>query len=145
MVPIDPARFEALESDRARFGTFVEVGRALLEIQQLRLYRAAGYGTFRRHVEIRWDLSRLHAYRRSRPRRRRYPVPNWGHALPANEAGDVSWHRGWTTRRPSAVWIETVQEGEGRITARSVREHVTTRHPRRPGSPACRADSWSAR
>ena len=28
-----------------------------------------------------------------------------------------------------AVWAETVQDGDGRITARMVREHVTARHP----------------
>jgi hypothetical protein len=44
-------------------GTFVEVGRALLEIQHRRLYLQAGHRSFAVYMSERWDLSESHAYR----------------------------------------------------------------------------------
>ncbi|MHB1774988.1 MAG: hypothetical protein ACYCU7_03210 [Acidimicrobiales bacterium] len=43
--------------------TFVEVGRALLEIRDRRLYREDGYPTFEMYCRERWGWSRQHAYR----------------------------------------------------------------------------------
>ena len=52
-VPGDRERFAELERIIEHgLGTFVEVGRALLEIQQRRLYRAAGHRTFADYVEV---------------------------------------------------------------------------------------------
>lgn len=42
--------------------TFIEVGNALLEIRNSRLYRA-GYGTFEDYCRQRWGMSKVHAYR----------------------------------------------------------------------------------
>jgi len=39
--------------------TFIEVGRALLEIQHRRLYLEAGYRSFAVYVSERWDLFRV--------------------------------------------------------------------------------------
>jgi len=43
--------------------TFVEVGRALLEIRDRRLYREAGFSSFDGYCRERWGWSRQHAYR----------------------------------------------------------------------------------
>ena len=63
-VPGDRERFAELERIIEHgLGTFVEVGRALPEIQGRRLYRAAGHRTFADYVAKRWDLLSAHAYR----------------------------------------------------------------------------------
>src|SRR5207344_215462 len=62
--PVDQGRLSELEQVIEHgLGTFVDVGRALLEIQQQRLYRMAGHPTFADYVAKRWDLSTAHAYR----------------------------------------------------------------------------------
>lgn len=43
--------------------TFVEVGEALLEINERRLYREQGFGTFETYCMERWSFSRIQAYR----------------------------------------------------------------------------------
>jgi hypothetical protein len=48
---------------RKGLGTFIEVGVALVEIRDRRLYRDAGYTTFERYCRERWGWSRQHAYR----------------------------------------------------------------------------------
>jgi len=132
LIPIDPERFEALERVIERgLSTFVEVGRALLEIQQKRLYQAAGYQTFADYVEKRWDLSSAHAYRQIDASKVVDILSPIGEMpLPANEA--QARELAPLVDDPEAVravWAETVHDGAGRITARLVREHVTARHP----------------
>ncbi len=142
LVPIDPERFDELEGVIERgLSTFVEVGRALLEIQERRLYRAAGYETFAEYVEKRWDLSSAHAYRQIEAAKVVDILSPIGELpLPANEA--QARELAPLVDDPDAVravWAETVQDGDGRITARLVREHVTARHPdahaRKPVAP----------
>lgn len=48
--------------DRGR-GAFVEVGNALLEIRDRRLYRATEHRTFDDYCKKRWGFSRVHAHR----------------------------------------------------------------------------------
>lgn len=43
-------------------GTFLEVGRALIEVRDARLYRT-GYATFEEYCRHRWGFSRIHAHR----------------------------------------------------------------------------------
>jgi hypothetical protein len=132
--PVDQQRFAELERVIERgFGTFVEVGRALLEIQERRLYRGAGHRTFADYVSKRWDLSIAHAYRQIDASKVVDILSPIGEIpLPANEAqarelaplvGDPEAVR--------AVWSEAIEYGDGRITARAIRERVTARHPRR--------------
>jgi hypothetical protein len=112
-------------------GTFVDVGRALLEIQQRRLYRSAGHRTFAEYVAKRWDLSSAHAYRQIEASKVVDILTPIGELpLPANEA--QARELAPLVNDPEAVravWMETVQEGEGRVTARAVREHVSSRRP----------------
>lgn len=56
----DLARLESVVSEGLR--TFVEVGAALAEIRDRRLYRAE-YVTFEDYCQERWGMSRAHAYR----------------------------------------------------------------------------------
>jgi hypothetical protein len=132
-VLVDHRRFAELELVIERgLGTFVEVGRALLEIQERRLYRGAGHRTFADYVAKRWDLSSAYAYRQIEASKVIDILsPTGGTPLPANEAQA----RELTPlvddpEAVRAVWTETVQEGEGRITARAIRERVMARHPR---------------
>lgn len=46
--------------------TFVEVGQALMEIRDGRLYREQGYGTFEDYCQKRWGWSRDYAYKTMR-------------------------------------------------------------------------------
>jgi hypothetical protein len=133
LVPVDQGRFEELERVIEHgLGTFVDVGRALLEIQARRLYRGAGYRTFVDYVAKRWDLSSTHAYRQIEAAKVVEILSPIGEMpLPANEA--QARELAPLVDDPEAVravWAETVQDGEGRITARAIREHVSARHPR---------------
>jgi hypothetical protein len=132
-VPVDHERFAELEQIIERsLGTFVEVGRALHEIQQRRLYRAAGHRTFADYVARRWDLSSAHAYRQIEASKVVDILSPIGEMpLPANEAQA----RELTPlvddpEAIRAVWRETIQDGEGRITARAIRQHVAATRPR---------------
>ena len=59
-----PARLAELEETIERgLQTFVEVGRALLEIRGRRLYRERGFHRFEEYVKHRWGWSRSYAYR----------------------------------------------------------------------------------
>lgn len=56
---------EALEGTiRTNLKAFYEVGRALLEIRDRKLYcDVKGYGTFEEYCRAEWDMSKRHAYR----------------------------------------------------------------------------------
>jgi hypothetical protein len=132
-VPAARARLAALEQIIERgLGTFVDVGHALAEIQQRRLYRSADHRTFAEYVAKRWDLSSAHAYRQIEASKVVDILAPIGELpLPANEA--QARELAPLVNDPEAVravWIETVQEGAGRVTARAVREHVSARRPR---------------
>lgn len=143
-IPVDQSRFAELELVIERgLGTFVDVGRALLEIQERRLYRAAGHRTFADYVAKRWDLSSAYAYRQIEASKIVDILsPIGATPLPANEAQA----RELTplVDDPDAVrevWTETVQQGDGRITARAIRDRVTARRPRiREADPAIRPE-----
>jgi hypothetical protein len=63
LTPVESARLTDLEQvvDRG-LQTFVEVGAALAEIRDSRLYRES-HATFEEYCRGRWDLGRSHAYR----------------------------------------------------------------------------------
>jgi hypothetical protein len=133
LIPLDEERFAELERVIERgIGTFVDVGRALLEIQQRRLYRSAGHRTFADYVVRRWDLSSTHAYRQIEAAKVVAILsPIGGMPLPANEA--QARELAPLVDDPEAVravWAETVRHGEGRVTARAIRARVTARRPR---------------
>jgi hypothetical protein len=127
-MPVDRERFAELEQIIEHgLGTFVEVGRALLEIQQRRLYRAAGHRTFADYVAKRWDLSSAHAYRQiDASKVVDILSPTGEMPLPANEA--QARELAPLVHNPEAVraiWMETIEHGNGRVTARAIRERVS--------------------
>lgn len=137
--------------------TFIEVGHALLEIQNRQLYRQAGYPSFAAYVADRWALSPAHAYRQiSASKIVDILSPIGDTPLPVNEAqarelvplvDDPD-----TVRR---VWTETVKATGNRVTARAIRERVTAttgltptqRRPREPSEITCPAcgHHWTPR
>jgi hypothetical protein len=132
---VDRARFAELEQIIEHGpGTFAEVGRALHEIQQRKLYRASGHQTFGDYVTKRWGLSSAHAYRQIEAAKVVDILSPIGELpLPANEA--QARELAPLVDDPAAVreiWVETVQDAEGRVTARAVREHVSARRPADP-------------
>jgi hypothetical protein len=136
--PGERERFAELEAAIERgSGTFAEVGRALLEIQQRRLYRLAGHRTFAGYVSKRWDLSSAHAYRQiDASKVVDLLAPSGELPLPANEA--QARELAPLAHDPDAiraVWTETVQGAGGRVTARAIRERVAARR----GDPRARA------
>ena len=59
----DLARLPELEAVIERgLATFIEVGKALMEIQDGRLYRET-HATFEDYCRQRWEMSRVHAHR----------------------------------------------------------------------------------
>lgn len=65
--------------------TFVDVGNALLEIRDSRLYRAE-HGTFEDYCRDRWGMSRIHAHRMIEAASVTSNLLPIGNILPANEA-----------------------------------------------------------
>src|SRR5687767_13487946 len=63
LAPTSGRSLEELESVIERgLRTFVEVGSALLEIRDRRLYREQGHGRFEDYCRARWGLKRQRAY-----------------------------------------------------------------------------------
>lgn len=104
--------------------TFVEVGAALLEIRDNRLYRDT-FATFEAYCAERWQFERRHAYRLMDAAKVVENVSNWTQTPPANEAQA----RPLTELEPEAqrvVW-EIVQQTApaGKVTAAHVKSVAT--------------------
>jgi hypothetical protein len=132
-------RFAELEATiETAPAAFVDVGHALHEIQQRRLYRIAGHRTFAGYVSKRWDLSSAHAYRQiDASKVVDVLAPGGELPLPANEA--QARELAPLAHDPDAiraVWTETVQQAAGRVTARAIRERVAARRREGRASPA---------
>lgn len=81
----EKTRFEQLEAIVERgVETFVEVGNALLEIRNLRLYRRE-FSTFEDYCRQRWQLSRRHAYELISAAEVVSNLCAMAHTLPSNE------------------------------------------------------------
>jgi hypothetical protein len=100
--------------------TFYEVGQALADIRDRRLYRAA-YGTFEEYAEQRWQMSRRRAYQMIEAAG---VVNNFSHSEvtpPATESQARELARVPEPER-AEVWAATVERTEGKPTAAAVRE-----------------------
>lgn len=100
--------------------TFYEVGIALADIRDRKLYRAE-HGTFEDYCQQRWQMSKAHAYRMIDAAEVVSPIGDSGLPLPANEGQARELGRVPEAER-ATVWAETVERTDGKPTAAAVRE-----------------------
>lgn len=108
--------------------TFTEVGQALLEIRDSRLYRFGGFATIDDYLRERWHMSRSYAHRIMEATEVQAALP-MGNGLTterqARELAPVLREHGPEAVRE--VWTETVERTNGHPTAAVVREVVRER------------------
>lgn len=100
--------------------TFYEVGMALADIRDRKLYRAE-YGTFEEYAEKRWQMTRSRAYQMIDAANVVSTIVDTELPPPANEGQARELGRVPETERAS-VWAETVDRTDGKPTAAAVRE-----------------------
>jgi phage N-6-adenine-methyltransferase len=115
---------ERCEATIARgLDTFVEVGEALMEIRERRLYKA--YGTFEHYCRERWRMTRQHANRTiaaAEVARALEPIGSIPTEAAARELRPVM--SSASAEQVEAVWTEVVEEHGPKPTAAQVREVV---------------------
>ncbi|WP_051470307.1 hypothetical protein [Fischerella sp. PCC 9605] len=108
--------------------TFYEVGHALVEIRNLRLYRAE-FKTFQEYCEVRWHMTRQHAYRyiaADTVRRDLSPIGD-KNLLPANESHIRELNKLKKPEDRQKVWLSVLSKAGGnleKVTAAVVEEEV---------------------
>lgn len=123
LAPVEADRLGTLEATiESGLQTFHEVGSALLEIRDSRLYRDE-FDTFENYCRARWGMSRMHAHRlieATETVSRMYPI---GY-IPANEGQARELARADEADQV-AVWqtVQAVHDGE-RVTATDIRSLV---------------------
>lgn len=130
---VDRERFTELEGIIERgLATFVEVGSALLEIRDGRLYRET-HGTFEDYCAERWNLKRQRAYELIEAASVALVVSEISDTAPAREAHAAALAPVLREHGPDIarqVWAEVVERAEAedvKVTAELVREHATPR------------------
>src|SRR5581483_12316208 len=121
-----PSRFDACEAViRAGLATFYDVGAALLEIREDRLYREIGYQRFEDYCRERWDMDDSYARRLLDANQVRTAIrsaPIGAVSLPANEAQvrELMPVLRAEPTRVAAVWQAAVERGGDHVTAKVV-------------------------
>lgn len=100
--------------------TFYEVGIALADIRDRRLYRA-DYGTFEEYAQKRWQMTGSRAYQMIDAAHVVSTIVEADLPAPANEGQTRELGRVPESER-AAVWAETVERTAGKPTAAAVRE-----------------------
>lgn len=111
------ARDEAVIEPGLR--TFIEVGLALADVRDARLYRKT-HDTFEDYAEHRWNLSRKRAYDLMSAARAVSPIGDSGLPLPANEGQARELARVPEEQR-AEVWQQTLDRTGGKPTAAAIR------------------------
>jgi hypothetical protein len=111
--------------------TFVDVGTALAEIRDDRLYRAE-HGTFEDYCRERWGFSDSRARQMIAAAQTVTNVTVAGLPAPANEGQARELARVPADRR-AEVWRETVERTDGKPTAAAIRETANPTPEREPG------------
>jgi len=123
----EATRFAELESVIAGgLQTFVEVGAALLEIRDIRLYRAS-HRTFEAYCRERWGMSRTHANRTIRAAEVAGVLAPIG-VTPTNEAQARELSPLLADKAELAVTWQDLQ-AESDLTGRRIRQAVKDRRP----------------
>lgn len=100
--------------------TFVEVGTALSQIRDGRLYRES-HGTFEGYCKDRWGFDRSRADQLVKAAELTTTVVNAGLPAPANEGQARELAKAPQEQR-AEIWRETVERTDGKPTAAAVRE-----------------------
>lgn len=117
-------RLQELESTiKKNLRAFYEVGRALSEIRDSRLYRET-HKTFEKYCQDRWDMKKAHAYRMIEAASVQENLSPIGDKLPISE----SQARPLTRLEPNQqaqAWQKAIKKApDGKVTARHVQEAV---------------------
>lgn len=122
--------------------TFVEVGRALAEIRDRRLYRET-HGTFEAYCEERWNLSRPRAYELISAADVVSGMPDNEVPPPSNPRQANELARVPESKRTD-VWREANERTNGKPTAAAIREVWEERQPSTDlPPPVAQPDPWS--
>lgn len=122
--------------------TFYEVGMALADIRDRRLYRAE-HGTFEDYCQQRWQMSRRRAYQMIEAADAVGTMVHTELPPPSNERQARELSRVPEPERAD-VWRETVERTDGKPTAAAVRETHEQRQQRpAPGEPPSDADLFA--
>jgi hypothetical protein len=104
--------------------TFIEVGNALMEIRDSRLYREQ-FGTFEDYCRDRWGMERRHAYRLIDAADVVNNVSNWTHLPPPTNEAQARPLAGLTPQLQREVWPVVVDTApNGKITGAHVQSTV---------------------
>lgn len=125
----ESARFEALqEAIRKGFASFVEVGSALVEISDKRLYREK-YSTFDQYCEAEWKMTARHAYRMCQAAEVVKALPEKCDQLVANESSARA-----LAKVPEAKRAEVIEKAaaKGKVTAKAIKEAAKPAEPVKP-------------
>lgn len=119
--------------------TFYDVGLALADIRDRKLYRAT-HGTFEEYAEKRWQMSRPRAYELMAAAEVVSGIPD---TLPKPEnAGQASALRRIPEVERAEVWRETVDRTDGKPTAAAVRETYQQRQDTPSDVDLLDGDDW---
>jgi hypothetical protein len=137
LTSIEAGTLQAYEKAIERgLASFVEVGRALTQIRDGRLYRAT-HGTFEDYCQERWQMSRQRASQvieasgvADRVKKNLPDAPAIGKASHAEELAELP------EEEQAEAWQEAVETApDGRVTAEHVAEVVEKRKPPTPSAP----------
>jgi len=106
---------------------FCEIGKALKEIRDSRLYKLALFETFEAYVKARWDIGRAHAYRLIKFYEVIHNLSPIGDILPANESQvrPLAQLEPCEQRR---LWKNLITSGI-ELTALSIKKFIGTQRP----------------
>lgn len=120
--------------------TFYEVGTALADIRNRKLYRA-DYGTFEEYAHQRWSMSRTRAYELMSASAVVSAIADTEMPAPANEGQARALSRVPEAER-ATVWAETVERTDGKPTAAAVRETYEQRQNPPSDAELLAGDDW---
>lgn len=124
LATLNPGALVALASCEQRIErglkTFIDVGQALAEIRDSRLYKGT-HDTFESYLEGRWGMSRAHAYRMISAAEVVSPIGDIEGPKPTNE-GQARALAAVPEPERAEVWREAVDRTDGKPTAKVVSE-----------------------